>query len=66
MVGLGAARTQEEGCDFLGAVEMAGKSSDVHKEPPSPTPLLGYMDEQVPVQGTELWGASALGVGGYG
>ena len=45
---------------------MAGKSSDVHKEPPSPTPLLGYMDEQVPVQGTELWGASALGVGGYG
>ena len=42
------------------------ESSGVHKEPPSPTPLLGYMDEQVPVQGTELWRASALGVGGYG
>lgn len=45
------ARTQEDSCDLLGAertsVGMAGKS--LHRVL---TPLLGYMDEHVPVQGT--------------
>ena len=62
MAGLGGARTQEDTCDLLRAEKTSVGNG--REESSSRAPLLGYMDEQVPVQGTELWRASALGVGG--
>ena len=60
MAALGVARrTQEDGCDLhrgeeVGRENQCGnggvESSDVHREPLSPTSLLRYMDEQVPAQ----------------